>query len=81
MKELLISKSTGCSSLIVTVKENCKNKMTEKLHNPLTSPKAYWSILNNFLGKKPSNIPPLIVNDVVVSDFTTNANFFYNLFA
>ena len=56
--------------------------MVEKLDNPFTAPKAYWSILNNFLGKrKTPNISLLIVNDFVVSDFTTKANLFNNFFA
>ena len=63
LKELLMSKSTECSNLIVTAKENNQKKMAEKLDNPFTAPKAYWSILNNFLGKRKTlNIPPLIVN-------------------
>ena len=68
LKELLMSKSIECSNLIVTVKENYQKKMFEKLDNLFAAPKAYWSILNNFLGKrKTPNIPPLIVNDFVFS--------------
>ena len=82
LKELLMSKSTECSNLIVTAKENYQKKMAEKLDNPFTAPKASWSILSNILGKrKTPNIPPLIVNDFVVSDFTTKANLFNNFFA
>ena len=56
-------------------------KMAEKLDNPLTSPKAYRSILT-FLGKiKTLNIPPLIINYFAVSDFTTKADLFDNIFA
>ena len=73
-KLLLISKSTEFFNLIVTAKENYQKKMFENLHNPFTAPKAYWSILSNFLDKrKTPNIPPLIVNDFVVSDFTTQS--------
>ena len=65
-----MSKSSECSNLIVTAKENSQKKMAEKLDNLFTAPKAYWSTLNNFLGKrKTPNIPPLIVNDFVVSNF------------
>ena len=57
-----MGKSTECSNLIVTAKENYQKKMVEKLDNLFAAPKAYWSILNNFLGKrKTPNIPPLIV--------------------
>ena len=82
LKILLVSKSTECSNLIVTEKENYQKKIAEKLDNPLTDPKAYWSILNNFLGKrKTPNIPPSILNDFVISDITTKANLFNNFFA
>ena len=52
LKELLMSKSTECSNLIVTAKGNYRKKMTQKLDHHLAAPKAYWSILNNFLGKR-----------------------------
>ena len=81
-KEVLMSKPTSCSNLIVTAKENYQKKMTEKLDNSFAAPKTYWSILNNFLGKrKAANIPRLIVIDFVVSDFTRKANLFNNFFA
>ena len=80
--ERLMRKSTECSNLIVKAKENYQKKMAEKLDNPFTVPKTYWSILNNFLGKrKTPNIPPVIVNDFVVSDFITKANYSNNFFA
>ena len=77
-----MSKSTECSNLVLTAKGNYHKKMTEKLDNPFTAPKAYWSILTNFLGKRKTPfIPPLTVNDFVVSDFTTKDNLFNNFFA
>ena len=81
LKELFMSKSTECSNVIVTVKGKYQKKMAKKLDNTSRAPKAYWSILNNFLGKKAPNILPLIVNHIVVSNFTTKANLFNNLFA
>ena len=36
-----MSKSTECSNLTVTAKENYQKKMAEKLDNPFTAPKAY----------------------------------------
>ena len=82
LKEILMSKSTECSNLTAIAKENYQKKMAEKLDKPFTAPKAYWAILNNFLGKrKTPNIPLLIVNDFVVSDFTTKANLFNNFYA
>ena len=49
-KELCMSKSTECSNLILTAKENYQKKIAEKLDNPFTAPKAYWSIFKNLLG-------------------------------
>ena len=49
-----MSKSTECSNLTVTAKENYQKKMAEKLYYLVTATKAYWSILNNFLGNKNS---------------------------
>ena len=55
--------------------------MAEKIDNPFKVPKAYWSILSNFLGKrKTASITPLIVNDLVVSDFSTKTNLLNNFF-
>ena len=57
--------------LAVTSRGNYQKKVPEKIDNSFTAPKAYWSILNNFLHKrKTPNISPLIVNDFVVSDLT-----------
>ena len=77
-----MSKSTECSNLVVKAKENYQKKMAEKLDNPFTALKAYWSMFNNFLGeRKTPNILPFKVNDFVVSDFTTKANLFNNFFS
>ena len=77
-----MSKSTECSELTVTTKENYQKNMAEQLDKPFTALKAYWSIINNFFCKrKTPNIPPLVVNNFVVPGFTTKANFFNNFFA
>ena len=73
IKEPLLSKSTECFNLILTVKENYEKKMTEILG---------LLILNNYLGKRKTfNIPFLIVNDFVILDFKTKAKLFNNFFA
>ena len=53
-----------------------------KLNNPKTSAKIYWSVLKSFYNdsKKPL-IPPLLVNNKIVSDFTEKANLFNDFFA
>ena len=52
-----------------------------KLDNSLTAPKAYRSIFNFLGSRKTTNIPPFIVNDFVILDFTTKATLFNNFFA
>ena len=47
-----MSKSTECSDLIATAKENSQKKMAEELDNHFTAPRAYWSILNSFQAKE-----------------------------
>ena len=53
-----------------------------KLNNPKTSAKIYWSVLKSFYNdsKKPL-LPPLLVNNKIVSDFTEKANLFNDFFA
>ena len=48
-----------------------------KLNNPNTSAKTYWSILKSFYNdSKVPLIPPLLVNNNIVSNFTKKANIF-----
>ena len=50
-----MSKSTECSNLIVTEKENYQKKMAKKLDNPLQSPNKKKILVNtNLFGKKTS---------------------------
>ena len=46
-KNLLTAKSKAFSKMIVDAKERYTNKLSKKLDDPPTMPKAYWSILNN----------------------------------
>ena len=41
-----------CSNLVTVSRENYFKRLGNKLNDPLLAPKAYWSILNRFLGKK-----------------------------
>ena len=48
-----------------------------KLNDPKPSAKTYWSILKSFYNNsKIPLIPPLLVNNKTVSDFTEKANLF-----
>ena len=55
--------------------------MGESLCNPTIGPKKYWSMINNLLNKnKFPVIPPLIVNDMFVSNCTEKAALFNDFF-
>ena len=66
----LNNQSIYCAELISSAKDNHYKKLANKLNDPLLGPKAYWSILNGFLGKaKIPMIPPLFVNNSFETDF------------
>ena len=51
--------------------------MSDKLHDPLTAPKTYWSILNHFLNnKKIPAITPLHINGDIIINFSEKADLF-----
>ena len=53
-----------------------------KLNDPKSSAKTYWSIIKFFYNdSKIPLIPPLLVNNKIVSDFTEKANLFNDFFA
>ena len=55
--------------------------MNTMIISPNTSAKAYWSILKSFYkGTKVPLIPPLLVNNKTVSDFTEKTNLFNDFF-
>ena len=69
-KETLINQSNECTKLIIEAKQNNIAKMSSKLDSPDTASKTYWVIINIFLNKKKiPNIPPLLFNNKLVSDF------------
>ena len=67
---LLNDITKSCADLITASKNNHFKKLGHRLNDPLLAPKAYWSILNNFLGKKKIPlIPPILHNETFVTDF------------
>ena len=73
--------STEISDMISIRKEEYYVHLSKKLNNPSTRSKTYWSILKSFYkGNKVPLIPPLLVNNKIVSDFTEKANLFNALF-
>ena len=74
--------STEISDMILKRKEKCYQHLSLKLNNPNTSAKTYWSILKSFYNDtKVPLIPPLLVNNKIVSYFTRKANLFNDFFA
>ena len=68
------------NNLILKSKDKYYNRMSLKLKDPNTSPKAYWSILKSFFSdKKIPVIPPVFVNNEYITDFKTKADQF-NIF-
>ena len=55
--------------------------MASKANDPNLAPKTYWSILKSFVnGKKIPLIPPILVNDQLVTNFLEKANLFNEFF-
>ena len=56
--------------------------LANKLNNAKTAPKTYWAILKTFVnGSKIPLIPPVLVDNKLVTDFLDIANQFNNFFA
>ena len=71
-----------CSERISESKTSHFRELANKLNGSYLDPKAYWSILNGFLGKsKIPLIPPLLVNNSFETDFLKKANMFNEHFS
>ena len=57
-------------------------RLANKRNAPKTAPKIYWAILKTFVnGGKIPLIPPLLVDNKLVTDFLDKANLLNNIFA
>ena len=64
------------------LKEQYYTRISTKLMDPITSPKAYWSILKTILNnKKIPCIPPIYHRNNYITDFKEKAQIFNNFFA
>ena len=69
------------TDLITNARESYFSNLSNKLNDPTTSSKTYWSILKRFINNvKIPNIPPLLVNGVFESDFQKKAEIFNSYF-
>ena len=58
------------------------DNLTKKLSDPKSNQKAYWGILKSSTNwKKNSIIPPLLVNNQLVTNFNKKANNFNEYFS
>ena len=74
--------STELPEMILKQKDDYHRQLSDKLSDPKTSAKAYWSILKTlYNGKKIPLIPPILVNNNLISYFKEKANHFNTSFA
>ena len=63
-------------------KEDYYRLLSDKLNDPHSSAKSYWSILKSlYNGKKISLIPPILINIKLISNFKEKANHVNAFFA
>ena len=73
--------STELSEMILKRKNDYHRQLSDKLNDPETSAKAYWSILKTLYNeKKIPLIPPIVVNNKLISNFKEKANYFNDFF-
>ena len=79
---LLQSLTSEISSYISKRKNDYFIRLGKKLGDPSRSIKTYWATLRTLWnGKKVSNIPPLLANDELITEFEVKANIFNKYFA
>ena len=72
--------SEDLTNAITNSKSACHRRIASKLNDPNSAPKADMSILKSFVNnKKIPLIPPILVNDQLVTQFLEKANL-YNEF-
>ena len=70
------------NKLIKEAKQLYYNKLGEKLTDPQTGKKKFWSAISRLTNnKKHTNIPPIIDNNKYISNFSQKSNIFNDYFA
>ena len=68
--------------MILKRKKDYHRQHSDQLNDPETSAKAYWSTLKTlYNGNKIPLIPPILVNNKLISNFREKANYFNDFFA
>ena len=74
--------SSELSEMILKRKIDYQLQLSDKLNDPETTAKAYWSVLKTLYNrKKIPLIPPILVNKKLISNFKEKTNHFSNFFA
>ena len=72
----MVSTANKCTRLIIAAEEKNLTRLSAKLEDPSIAPETYWSILHRFLSnKKLLIIPPILVDDRVVSNLPKSPRF------
>ena len=81
-KQELASITKLSSDAITKAKEKYLSSLGNKLNDPQTGAKSYWSILNKFLQKKKIPlIPPILVNGTFITKICEKITIFNRFFA
>ena len=74
--------SNDWTKSISEANEKYISQLSQKIIDLSTEPKTYWKIINRFVNNKNIPIiPPLLVNNKIISNFFEKANLFNNFFA
>ena len=80
--EKLLNMTNNITTEISNSKKIYFDNLAEKLSDPKLNRKAYWGILKSFTNwKKIPIIPPLLINDQLVTNFNEKANNFNEYFS
>jgi len=79
----LVSQTQRETNKIINDRKNrYASELGDKICNPKTGPKCFWTAFKKLLNnKKVSNIPPLTESDKYISNFKEKANIFNDYFA
>ena len=70
-----------CDLAVQKSKESYLNKIGNKLIDPTTNQKSYWTLVNRVMNKcKASKIPPILINNTFVVNCKEKANEFISYF-
>ena len=71
-----------CQEAVDSAKKAYITSLGSKLHDPNTSQKSYWKIINRVMNKcRAPKIPPLLVNDVFILDCKEKVKLFNDFFS